>query len=146
MSRVPVQRGGRGGEVGGVRVRGNRASVKLTDKRFLTWRPGRRPCFDTVQDSLRRSEPNVLLLGHLADALSSKATYLFVRRRKRNITNIAVGTVQLFIEPSARHLQLLTHSLYITEIARIRCYTMLCTMFKCQDVQQTLSYALGSDE
>ena len=32
----------------------------------------------------------------------------------------------------------LTHSPYITEIARIRRYTMLSTIFKCQDVQHTI--------
>ena len=31
----------------------------------------------------------------------------------------------------------LTHSLY-TEIARIRCYTMLSIVFKCQDIQDVL--------
>ena len=31
----------------------------------------------------------------------------------------------------------LTHSQYITKIARIRCYIMLGTIFKCKDVQDT---------
>ena len=32
----------------------------------------------------------------------------------------------------------LTHHLYTTKIARIKCYTMLSTTFKCQDVQHTM--------
>ena len=39
-------------------------------------------------------------------------------------------------EPSITRL---THSLYTTKIARIIRYTMLSTIFKCQDVQHTLS-------
>ena len=41
----------------------------------------------------------------------------------------------MFIEPIAR----LTHSMYTTKIARIRCYTMASTICKCQDVQHTIS-------
>ena len=33
----------------------------------------------------------------------------------------------------------LTHSLHTTKIARIICYTMLSTVFKCKDVQHTVS-------
>ena len=44
----------------------------------------------------------------------------------------------MFIELSDKHSQPLglTHSPYTTEIARIRCYTTLRTVVKCQDVQQ----------
>ena len=33
----------------------------------------------------------------------------------------------------------LSHSPYTTHIARVRCYTMLSTIFKCQDVHHTIS-------
>ena len=33
----------------------------------------------------------------------------------------------------------LTHTLYTTKMARIRCYTMLGTIFKCQDIEQISS-------
>ena len=52
----------------------------------------------------------------------------FVRRRR---SNISVGTVRIFIEPSAKHIQ--------SKITRIRCYTMQSTIFKCQDVEHTIS-------
>ena len=39
----------------------------------------------------------------------------------------------------------LSHSLYKTKIARIRCYTMLCTIFKIQDVQHTQMFHIRPD-
>ena len=43
--------------------------------------------------------------------------------------------VGIFIEASVYE----PHSLYTTRIAMIRCYTMLSTIFKCQEVQHTIS-------
>ena len=46
---------------------------------------------------------------------------------KKNKQYVAVGTVRMFIETSAKHF--LTHSPYTTKTAWIRCYTMLSTMY-----------------
>ena len=37
----------------------------------------------------------------------------------------------------------LIHSLYTTKVARLRCYKMLSTIFKCYDVQHTISATEG---
>ena len=58
--------------------------------------------------------------------LLSKATYdKYIFQKKEKQQYIAVGTVRMFIEPSAKHITRLTHSPYSTKIARMRCYTML---------------------
>ena len=38
----------------------------------------------------------------------------------------------------------ITHSPYTTKIPRIRCYAMLSTIFKCQDVQHAISAYINS--
>ena len=41
---------------------------------------------------------------------------------------------------------MLIHSLYTTKTVRIRCYTMLSTIFKCKDVQHTISVYIKCQE
>ena len=60
---------------------------------------------------------------------------MFVRRET---TIYPVVTVKLFIETSGKHLQVNPFP-YTTEIARMRRYTMLSNIFKCQDVRHTIS-------
>ena len=50
---------------------------------------------------------------------------------------IAVGAVRMFIECQALTIVRLTHSLYTTNLARIRCSTMLITIFKLKDREES---------
>ena len=74
----------------------------------------------------------------LSQTLLSNKTYIkYICHRNVKQYN-AVGTLRMFIEPSAKHLLTrLTHSPCATKTARVGCNTMLSTIFKCQDVQHT---------
>ena len=52
--------------------------------------------------------------------------YIFQKKEKQYIS---VGTIRMFIEPSAYNSQLKVNPFPATTIARIRCYTMLRTIF-----------------
>ena len=83
-----------------------------------------------------------LHLGHLAASVLSKATYSkYICQKKEN--NIVV-TCRYSKDVDRTKCQALTivritPSLYTTKRARIRCYTMLSIIFKCQDVQHAIS-------
>ena len=62
----------------------------------------------TISPFVRRRETTIYLFGYSKDVNRTKCQALTIIR--------------------------LTHSPYTTEIARIRCYTRLSTIYKCQDV------------
>ena len=60
--------------------------------------------------------------------LLSKATHNKSHNKRETIQYIAFETVRTFIEPSSITIARLTHSLFTTKLARIRCYIMLSTI------------------
>ena len=64
----------------------------------------------------------ISLIQGIKQMLLSKATYNKYICHKKGKKDITVGTVRMFIEPSAKHRQSLTHFPYTTKIVRIRCY------------------------
>ena len=68
----------------------------------------------------------------------SKTTYnKSICHKKEKQQYIAVGTIRSKCQ--ALTITRLTHSPYATKLARIRCYTVLSIIFRCQDVQHTIS-------
>ena len=82
--------------------------------------------------------------GHLADAFIL-IDIKWVVRRKTTIYRWRYRKDAHRNKCQAITIARLTHSLYTTKIARIRCYMMLSTIFKCQDVQHTIRWRLEQE-